>query len=95
MYKIANTSDTQENQGHEEHKGQCAPRCNKCKKVVHLARDCKGDAVNTNTQRGMDIAKITRKRSKSDKNEHGNEKSVQKSRGFDSKKGQKSTPVNL
>ncbi|GJS75708.1 putative reverse transcriptase domain-containing protein [Tanacetum coccineum] len=35
------------------HEGQCAPRCNKCKKVGHLARDCKGTAVNTNTQRGV------------------------------------------
>ncbi|GJV62055.1 putative reverse transcriptase domain-containing protein [Tanacetum coccineum] len=28
-------------------------RCNKCKKVGHLARDCRGVAVNTNTQRGV------------------------------------------
>ncbi|GKB97722.1 putative reverse transcriptase domain-containing protein [Tanacetum coccineum] len=35
------------------HEGQCAPRCNKCKKVGHLARDCKGVAANTNTQRGV------------------------------------------
>ncbi|GJR85542.1 putative reverse transcriptase domain-containing protein, partial [Tanacetum coccineum] len=35
------------------HEGQCAPRCNKCKKVGHLARDCRGVAVNTNTQRGV------------------------------------------
>ncbi|GJZ68481.1 putative reverse transcriptase domain-containing protein [Tanacetum coccineum] len=32
------------------YEGQCAPRCNKCKKVGHLARDCRGDASNTNTQ---------------------------------------------
>ncbi|GKD82603.1 putative reverse transcriptase domain-containing protein, partial [Tanacetum coccineum] len=35
------------------HEGQCAPRCNKCKKVGHLARDCRGVAANTNTQRGV------------------------------------------
>ncbi|GJR91304.1 putative reverse transcriptase domain-containing protein [Tanacetum coccineum] len=28
-------------------------RCNKCKKVGHLAHDCRGAAVNTNTQRGV------------------------------------------
>ncbi|GKB09377.1 putative reverse transcriptase domain-containing protein [Tanacetum coccineum] len=33
------------------HEGQCAPRCNKCKKVGHLACDCRGAAANTNTQR--------------------------------------------
>nr|GEW41324.1 putative reverse transcriptase domain-containing protein [Tanacetum cinerariifolium] len=33
------------------HKGQCAPRCNKCKKVGHLAHNYRGAAVNTNTQR--------------------------------------------
>ncbi|GJX02138.1 putative reverse transcriptase domain-containing protein [Tanacetum coccineum] len=32
------------------HEGQYAPRCNKFKKVGHLARDCRGAAVNTNTQ---------------------------------------------
>ncbi|GJV91751.1 putative reverse transcriptase domain-containing protein [Tanacetum coccineum] len=35
------------------HEGPCAPRCNKCKKVGHLARDCRGVAVNTNTQWGV------------------------------------------
>nr|GFA78017.1 putative reverse transcriptase domain-containing protein [Tanacetum cinerariifolium] len=35
------------------HEGQCAPRCNKCKKVSHLACDCRGAATNTNTQRGV------------------------------------------
>ncbi|GJZ17324.1 putative reverse transcriptase domain-containing protein [Tanacetum coccineum] len=35
------------------HEGQCAPRCNKCKKVGHLACDCRGSSVNTNTQRGV------------------------------------------
>ncbi|GJT43738.1 putative reverse transcriptase domain-containing protein [Tanacetum coccineum] len=34
------------------HEGQCAPRCNKCKKVGHLDRDCGGVSVNTTTQRG-------------------------------------------
>ncbi|GJQ92452.1 putative reverse transcriptase domain-containing protein [Tanacetum coccineum] len=34
------------------HEGQCAPRCNKCKKVGHLACDYRGVAANTNTQRG-------------------------------------------
>ncbi|GJU72273.1 putative reverse transcriptase domain-containing protein [Tanacetum coccineum] len=35
------------------HEGQCASRCNKCKKVGHLARDCKGATANTNTRRGV------------------------------------------
>ncbi|GJX65521.1 putative reverse transcriptase domain-containing protein [Tanacetum coccineum] len=35
------------------HEGQCVPRCNKCKKVGHLARDCRGAAANTDTQRGV------------------------------------------
>ncbi|GJV62098.1 reverse transcriptase domain-containing protein [Tanacetum coccineum] len=35
------------------HEGQCAPRCNKRKKAGHLARDCRGAAVNTNTQQGV------------------------------------------
>ncbi|GJR78887.1 putative reverse transcriptase domain-containing protein [Tanacetum coccineum] len=35
------------------HEGQCVPRCNKCKKVGHLARDYRGAAVNTNTHRGV------------------------------------------
>ncbi|GKA09618.1 putative reverse transcriptase domain-containing protein [Tanacetum coccineum] len=30
---------------------QCAPRCNKCKKFGHLARNCRGVAANANTQR--------------------------------------------
>ncbi|GKF41706.1 hypothetical protein Tco_0125048 [Tanacetum coccineum] len=34
------------------HEGQCTPKCNKYKKVGHLARDCRGVAANTNTQRG-------------------------------------------
>ncbi|GJW41555.1 putative reverse transcriptase domain-containing protein [Tanacetum coccineum] len=35
------------------HEGQCAPRCNKCKKVDYLDRDCRSAAANTNTQRGV------------------------------------------
>ncbi|GKE47601.1 putative reverse transcriptase domain-containing protein [Tanacetum coccineum] len=31
------------------HDRQCAPRCKKCKKVGHLARDCRGVAANANT----------------------------------------------
>ncbi|GKC01753.1 putative reverse transcriptase domain-containing protein [Tanacetum coccineum] len=31
------------------HKGQCAPRCNNCKKVGHLARDCRSPADNANS----------------------------------------------
>ncbi|GJZ49425.1 reverse transcriptase domain-containing protein [Tanacetum coccineum] len=30
------------------HKGLCAPRCNKCKKVGHLARDCRSSGPNNN-----------------------------------------------
>ncbi|GKE05112.1 putative reverse transcriptase domain-containing protein, partial [Tanacetum coccineum] len=30
------------------HKGPCAPRCNKCKKVGHLARDCRSFGPNGN-----------------------------------------------
>ncbi|GJR34836.1 putative reverse transcriptase domain-containing protein [Tanacetum coccineum] len=35
------------------HEGQCTPKCNKCKKVGHLACDCRGATANTNTQRGV------------------------------------------
>ncbi|GKF00116.1 reverse transcriptase domain-containing protein [Tanacetum coccineum] len=35
------------------HEGQCTPRFNKCKKFGHLARDYRGVAANTNTQRGF------------------------------------------
>ncbi|GJU37040.1 reverse transcriptase domain-containing protein [Tanacetum coccineum] len=30
------------------HKGPCAPRCNKCKKIGHLARDCRSSDPNGN-----------------------------------------------
>nr|GEY00633.1 RNA-directed DNA polymerase, eukaryota, reverse transcriptase zinc-binding domain protein [Tanacetum cinerariifolium] len=30
------------------HKGPCAPRCNKCKKIDHLARDCRSSGPNNN-----------------------------------------------
>ncbi|GKF89976.1 putative reverse transcriptase domain-containing protein, partial [Tanacetum coccineum] len=30
------------------HKGPCAPRCNKCKKIGHLARDCRSSDLNGN-----------------------------------------------
>ncbi|GJY53639.1 putative reverse transcriptase domain-containing protein [Tanacetum coccineum] len=30
------------------HKGPCAPRCNKCKKIGHLARDCRSSSPNNN-----------------------------------------------
>ncbi|GKC64806.1 putative reverse transcriptase domain-containing protein [Tanacetum coccineum] len=30
------------------HKGPCAPRCNKCKKISHLARDCRSFGPNGN-----------------------------------------------
>ncbi|GJW72207.1 putative reverse transcriptase domain-containing protein [Tanacetum coccineum] len=30
------------------HKGPCAPRCNKCKKIGHLAYDCRGSGPNGN-----------------------------------------------
>ncbi|GKD65390.1 putative reverse transcriptase domain-containing protein, partial [Tanacetum coccineum] len=30
------------------HKGPCAPRCNKCKKICHLAHDCRSSAPNGN-----------------------------------------------
>ncbi|GJW05279.1 putative reverse transcriptase domain-containing protein [Tanacetum coccineum] len=35
------------------HKGPCAPRCNKCKKIGHLARDCRRSGPdNNNNNRG-------------------------------------------
>ncbi|GJR01851.1 putative reverse transcriptase domain-containing protein [Tanacetum coccineum] len=30
------------------HKGPCAPKCNKCKKIGHLARDCRSSGPNSN-----------------------------------------------
>ncbi|GKC86076.1 putative reverse transcriptase domain-containing protein, partial [Tanacetum coccineum] len=30
------------------HKGPCAPSCNKCKKISHLARDCRSSGPNVN-----------------------------------------------
>ncbi|GKA69157.1 reverse transcriptase domain-containing protein [Tanacetum coccineum] len=33
------------------HNGQCAPKCNKCKKVDHLARDCRSPTATANNQR--------------------------------------------
>nr|GEZ56766.1 reverse transcriptase domain-containing protein [Tanacetum cinerariifolium] len=30
------------------HKGPCAPKCNKCKKIVHLAHDCRSSGPNGN-----------------------------------------------
>ncbi|GKD40927.1 putative reverse transcriptase domain-containing protein [Tanacetum coccineum] len=30
------------------HKGPCAPRCNKCKKIGHLSRDCRSSGPNGN-----------------------------------------------
>ncbi|GKB76830.1 putative reverse transcriptase domain-containing protein [Tanacetum coccineum] len=35
------------------HNGQCAPRCNNCKKVGHLARDYRGSAIAANNQRSV------------------------------------------
>nr|GEY12486.1 hypothetical protein [Tanacetum cinerariifolium] len=34
------------------HDGSCAPKCNKCNRVVHLARDCRSPAA-TNNQRNL------------------------------------------
>ncbi|GKG46335.1 reverse transcriptase domain-containing protein, partial [Tanacetum coccineum] len=51
------------------HKGPCAPRCNKCKKIGHLARDCRssgpngnnnncGNSCNAPTQKGRSITNM-------------------------------------
>ncbi|GJW61715.1 putative reverse transcriptase domain-containing protein [Tanacetum coccineum] len=37
------------------HNGQCAPKCNYCKKVGHLARDCRSPAANANNQRNSRV----------------------------------------
>ncbi|GJT76721.1 putative reverse transcriptase domain-containing protein [Tanacetum coccineum] len=37
------------------HNGQCAPRCNNCKKVGHLDRDCRGSAAAANNQRAIRV----------------------------------------
>nr|GEV29989.1 hypothetical protein [Tanacetum cinerariifolium] len=39
------------------HNGQCAPRCNNCEKVGHLARDCRGSVVAANNQRALEVNK--------------------------------------
>ncbi|GKE75902.1 reverse transcriptase domain-containing protein [Tanacetum coccineum] len=33
------------------HKGPCAPRCNKCKKIGHLAHDCRSSGPNGNNNK--------------------------------------------
>ncbi|GJS74602.1 putative reverse transcriptase domain-containing protein [Tanacetum coccineum] len=35
------------------HKGPCAPRCNKCKKIGHLARDCRSSGPNVWCSRAL------------------------------------------
>nr|GEV38212.1 putative reverse transcriptase domain, ribonuclease H-like domain, aspartic peptidase domain protein [Tanacetum cinerariifolium] len=35
-------------QCNDHHDGPCAPKCTNCKKIVHLARDCKGRPAATN-----------------------------------------------
>nr|GEX13552.1 hypothetical protein [Tanacetum cinerariifolium] len=35
------------------HNGQCAPKCNNCKKVGRLARDCRSPAATANNQRAL------------------------------------------
>ncbi|GKA73870.1 reverse transcriptase domain-containing protein [Tanacetum coccineum] len=32
------------------HKGPCAPRCNKCKKIGHLAHDCRSSGPSGNNK---------------------------------------------
>ncbi|GJS67012.1 reverse transcriptase domain-containing protein [Tanacetum coccineum] len=35
------------------HDGQCAPKCNNCKRAGHLARDCRSPAAAANNQRAL------------------------------------------
>ncbi|GJR27553.1 putative reverse transcriptase domain-containing protein [Tanacetum coccineum] len=35
------------------HKGPCAPMCNKCKKIGHLARDCRSSGPNGHFKKGL------------------------------------------
>ncbi|GKG08051.1 putative reverse transcriptase domain-containing protein, partial [Tanacetum coccineum] len=37
------------------HNGKYAPRCNNCKKVSHLARDCRGSVATANNQRALRV----------------------------------------
>ncbi|GKB57355.1 putative reverse transcriptase domain-containing protein [Tanacetum coccineum] len=37
------------------HNGQCAPKCNNCKKVIYLARDYKSPVVTANNQRAPGV----------------------------------------
>ncbi|GKD53978.1 putative reverse transcriptase domain-containing protein, partial [Tanacetum coccineum] len=39
------------------HKGPCAPRCNKCKKIGHLARDCWSSGPNGNNNNHRNFGK--------------------------------------
>ncbi|GJV74414.1 putative reverse transcriptase domain-containing protein [Tanacetum coccineum] len=41
--------NAENNQGYH-HKGPCAPKCNKCKKTSHLARDCRSFSPNGNNK---------------------------------------------
>ncbi|GJU88084.1 putative reverse transcriptase domain-containing protein [Tanacetum coccineum] len=34
--------------------GPCAPKCNNCKRVGHLARDCRSLAATANNQRALE-----------------------------------------
>ncbi|GKD54897.1 putative reverse transcriptase domain-containing protein [Tanacetum coccineum] len=39
------------------HNGQCAPKCNNCKKVGHLARECRSSVATANNQRFLGAVK--------------------------------------
>ncbi|GJU98644.1 gag-pol polyprotein [Tanacetum coccineum] len=61
------------------HEGPCPPRCNNCKKVGHLAKDCRSRPANANNNRnnnnrGTDIQEKDKKKAKNDQNKHGMEK---------------------